>query len=216
MISAYNSTYNEFIDVNAGYLIVKTFARLYVDYNDRYALRRDVYAIPRIDREPTEYTIQYRGLDRDALDDYADSEINAEVRLALLVIDNHAVDGIIFLRSDAEDVYTSLGQLQSEYEIIWSRIAGIDMAPPDGYLSIGFEPTYFASDHFSASCDCMLFPRWHSTDEEEELFLPYFRQLNEHGLFMTPEVAKEFLDYYLSFDWTEHDEYIIAEIYLRE
>jgi len=216
MISAYNFAHNKFVEVNAGFLIVKTFAHLYDDYKERYALRHDMYAMPRIDREPAESIVQYRGLDRDALKDYDDSEIEAEVRLAMLEIDDQAVNGIVYSQSDVEAVYASLGPLQFRYEIIWSRIAGSNVLPPDGYSSAGFEPTYFASDHFSASCDCMLFPRCHGTDEEGKLFLPYFIQLNSHGLFVIPEVAQEFLEYYLSFDWTEHDESVIAEVFIRE
>jgi|WetSurMetagenome_2_1015567.scaffolds.fasta_scaffold97168_3 hypothetical protein len=219
MVSTYNHARNEFVDVDAGFFIVKSFPRLYNEYKDRYALQHNRYALPRIDRTPRESPIQYRGLDRDALDDYANSDIEAEVRLALLALDNQEVDGIVYSQCDVDEVYASLGPLQGEYEIIWSHIAGSDAAPPEGYASVGFEPTYFASDHFSPSCDCMLFPRWHGTDGEGELFTPYFRQLNRHGLFISPEVASEFLGYYLSFDWTEQDhngDYAIAEVFIRQ
>ena len=219
MVTAYNAARNEFVNVEAGFLIVKTFARLYADYKGRYPLCRDMYAIPRTDRGPMQSPIQYRGLDRDALDDYAESEMDAEMHLAMLAIDNRAVNGIVFSQGDAEEVFSLLGSLQSDYEIIWTRAAGSNVAPPDGYSSAGSEPTYLASDHFSASCDCMLFPRWHGTDDEGELFVPHFRKLNSHGLFATPDAAHDFLAYYLSLDWTEHDangDYVIAEIFIRQ
>ena len=227
MVSAYSHELHESVDVDAGFLIVETFACRYDEYinwdmfKDRYALQHNLYAVPRIEHTPKDSPTQYRGLDRNALDAYADSDLEAEVRLALLEIDNLAVNGIVFSQCDVDDVYASLGPFQGEYEIIWSRVAGSvagsDIAPPAGYSSAGFEPTYFVDDHFSASCDCMLFPRWHGTDEEGELFMPYFRQLNMHGLFINPEVAQEFLTYYLSFDWTEHDDdYIIAEVFISE
>ncbi len=190
----YNYSSGAFIKVDAGFLIVKTFTRLYDEYKIRYDLRRDIYAIPRIDREPVLSPVQYRGLDRDALDDNADSEMDAEVYLAVQAIDNRVMDGIVFARDDAESAIALLGVLQTDYEIIWSRIAGGAAVPPDGYSSAGFEPTYFVSDHFSASCDCMLFPRWHGTDEEGVLFMPYIRQLNKQGLFASTEVAQEFLE----------------------
>lgn len=123
MISAYNLTRNEFVDVLAGFLIVKTFARLYGDYKDRYALLRDLYTLPRVDREPMQSRIQYRGLGRDALDDDANSDVEAEVLLAMLTIDNKAVNGIVFSQLDAKEAFALLGPLQTEYEIIWSRIA---------------------------------------------------------------------------------------------
>jgi hypothetical protein len=150
---------DEVTEIGAGFLIVKAFARLYVEYADRYDLRRDVYAMPRIDREPAQSKIQYRGLDRDALDSYENSKLDAEVQLALLRLDGRAEDGIVFSWSDAQEVYSLLGPLQPDYEIIWSRLAGREIAPPDGYASAGFEATYFTGDHFSPSCDCMLFPR---------------------------------------------------------
>jgi hypothetical protein len=62
----------------------------------------------------------------------------------------------------------------------------------------------------------MLFPRWHGTDEEGELFIKYFNQLNSFGLFNSIETAEEFLQYYLSFDWTERDDYYIVEVLLDE
>ena len=216
MISAYNSATKEYIVIDAGLLIVKTFERLYADYKDRYALTRDYYAMPRIDREPRQSPIQYRGLDRDALDDYADSGLDAEVLLALLALERGAVNGIVFSPGDAQQVFEMLGPLQIDYEILWTRIAGSNVEPPGGYCSAGYDPTYFSGDHFSASCDCMLIPRWHGTDEAGELFLPFFHQLNAYGLFENPEVAQEFLDYYLSFDWTERGDFVIAEVFLRQ
>ena len=61
----------------------------------------------------------------------------------------------------------------------------------------------------------MLIPRWHGTDEEGTLFLKYFKQLNSFGLFNSIENAKEFLEYYLSFDWTERGEFYITEVFLN-
>jgi len=104
--------------IEAGFLILKTYERLYRDYRNRYNLEKPFYAIPRIDQKPSDFRIQYRGLDRDALDPV-------------------------------------------DYEAVWTRIAHLGIAEPKGFKSIGYEPTYFTGDHFSASCDCMLIPRWH-------------------------------------------------------
>ncbi len=215
MAFAYHSDRKEFVVVEAGFVIAKTFARLYDDYKGRYDLRRDCYAMPRVDRDWWQSPVQYRGLDRDALCDWQDSELPAEVHLALLEIDGCAVNGIVFRRPEAQEVHALLGNLQPDYEIIWSRVLGSNAAPPEGLTSVGFEATYFTGDHFSASCDCMLFPRWHGTDEEGELFRPHFQQLNAHGLFATPDAAQEFLGYYRSFDWTETGDYVIAEVFIE-
>jgi hypothetical protein len=99
-----------------------------------------------------------------------------------------------------------------DYEIIWAKIADRPHRPPSTFQRLGFEPTYFTSDHFSAVCDCMCFPRWHGTDREGELFRPYSDRLNANGLFDDASSAAEFLAYYLSVDWTERGEYEIAEV----
>jgi hypothetical protein len=36
--------------------------------------------------------------------------------------------------------------------------------------------------------------------------------LNRHAFFDTPEAAKVFIDYYLSFGWTERGPYVITEV----
>jgi len=203
------------MEIEAGFLIVKTFPKLYLDYAQRYELSKPFYALPRIDLDPDDYEIQYRGLDRDVLDAYSDSDNLAEIRMCELEKDNKCEDGFLFTQADVNDV---MGYLTDPtiYEIIWTRISKSDHKPPDGFISIGFEPSYFVGDHFSASCDCMLIPRWHGTDNEGILFKDYFNKLNKHGLFETHDIAKSFLDFYLSFDWTETGEYEISEVFIKE
>ena len=60
----------------------------------------------------------------------------------------------------------------------------------------------------------MLFPRWHGSDPEGTLFRDHFEKLNSFGLFYNRNDAREFLKYYLSFDWTETGEYYITEVAL--
>ena len=199
--------------ITSGFLIVKTYPKLYYEYVARYNINFDIYAIPRIDKTPEQYTIQYRGLDRDALDDYKDSNILAEIRLWELR--DKSIDGFVFKYEDAQDVYDYLDN-KLDYEIIWARIAGYPELPPNGFKSIGFEPTYFTGDHFAPQCDCMPIPRWHGTDEKNgTLFTDYFLKLNKCGLFPSMKEVQLFVDYYLSFDWTEHDDYEIAEVFIR-
>ena len=61
----------------------------------------------------------------------------------------------------------------------------------------------------------MLIPRWDGTDREGTLFKEYLDKLNRYGLFETYDIAKAFLDFYLSFDWTETGEYEIAEVFIK-
>ena len=212
----------------AGYLIVKTFVKLYHDYVGRDSVTHDWYAVPRIDRTPEEQRIQYKGIDRGALSplpvnllkelprDRLDTETaEAEVRLAELEESRLSFDGFLFRLQEASEVYDLLGEAKRNYELIWCRLAGSGYPVPPSFRSIGYEPSYFDSDHFSASCDAMMFPRWHGTDEEGKLFASYFAQLNRHGLFGTAEQAKDFLKYYLSFDWTETGKYKIVEVFIE-
>lgn len=199
--------------ITHGYLIVKPYATLYRKYMGRYKLTSDYYAIPRVDRTPEQSPIQYRGVDRDALSDYEKSDTLAEVRMAELVVEGRCEEGFLFADADLNEVLALLPS-DAEYEVVWTRIAGVTVDPPVGFEAIGFEPTFFIGDHFSASCDCLLIPRWHGTDKEGTLFAEHFRRLNAYGLFGTAVEAKVFLDFYLSFDWTETGEYSIAEVFL--
>ncbi len=216
------------MDRLSAFLVVKTFARLYRDYAGRYALARDVYAMPRTDKGPDDATLRYRGLDRDplyALHRYAERNLMsegmsyhlAEVRIAELEAEGHADNMYIAAYEDAIDVCGWIDERErGNYEIIWARVAGSARRVPSGYRFAGFEPSYFPDGCFSASCDCMLFPRWHGTDEGGQLFAPFFRRLNQHGLFETRADAEEFLRYYRSFDWTERGTYQTAEVFLHD
>jgi hypothetical protein len=205
----------------SGYLIVKTYEKLYEDYKSKYNLSQHVYGIPRIDVQPETYPQKYRGIDRDALSAFNESDLLAEVRLEELKRDAKdednllLLDGIILSYEDALEVYDYLDEQKSTYEVIWTRIANSTGQVPEGFTSLGFEPSYYFGDHFSALCDCMFIPRWHGTDQDGILFETYYRKLNEFGLFDDAVIAKEFLDFYLSFDWTEIGDYWIIEVFAK-
>jgi hypothetical protein len=118
-------------------------------------------------------------------------------------------------RADADEIRARLGEAERDDEVVWARRVAT-AAPPPGYGSAGYEPSYVTGDHFSASCDCMPFPRWHGTDEAGDLFRTHVRRLNRAGLFGTPEHAEEFLRYYLSFDWTATGQDHTTEVFLAE
>lgn len=201
--------------IDAGFLIVKTYEQLYNDHVSRYDLHTAIYAVPRIDQNPNSYSIQYRGIDRDALDSYCESDKKAELKMAELEEKGDCKDGFLFSESIVRDV-VSCGLFEQEYEIIWARRLSSGLSEPKGFCFVGYEPTFFEGDHFSASCDCMLMPRWHGTDKEGTLFLNYFKMLNQYGLFTSVNDAEHFLQFYLSFDWTETGDYTIAEIFVKE
>jgi hypothetical protein len=214
--------------LNQGFLIVQKYEHLYDKYKDRYQLTTDLYALPRIDRSPKEYRIQYRGIDRDCLTPNEWSPYNlAEIRLAELANQVKAEKRDFYYNEFKEvedfvpyellnEMYEWLEDDRPKYETIFVKIADTLGEIPDGFISIGYEPSYFYSDHFSASCDCMMISRWHGTDNEGTLFSKYFMQLNPYGMFPTIDIAKEFLEYYLSFDWTERGDYFITEVFIDE
>ena len=116
---------------------------------------------------------------------------------------------------DARRVY-SLLRNPERWEVIWAGNSDEAVDRSDVGATLGFEPTWFVGDRLSALCDCMCFPRWHGTDKEGVLFAEHYERLNEHALFNSRDEAKEFLEFYLSFDWTETGDYVIAEICLPE
>ncbi|MGH7280799.1 MAG: hypothetical protein ACRELY_04695, partial [Polyangiaceae bacterium] len=139
----------------------------------------------------------------------------AEMRM--LELKGKEIDGTEDFLTTYELAVDVLGWTKEEgsedYEIVWARIVDRADAPPSNFERLGFEPTYFMGDHFSAICDCMCFPRWHGTDPEGKLFRSHFDRLNTNGLFDDARTASEFLAYYLTIDWTERGEYEIAEVW---
>lgn len=201
-----------------GYLIVEKYESLYERYKTRYKATAPCYAIPRMDLKPESYKIKYRGVDRDCLEPNDVSPRNlAEIRMYELFEKGIISDDDDFVPAEyLDDVYGWLEEEKGNFETIFVKKSGADCIIPKDYVLIGYEPSYFYGDHFSASCDCMMLPRWHGTDEEGSLFLKYFNLLNNNGLFDTPEIANEFLEYYLSFDWTERGDFYITGVYIRE
>jgi hypothetical protein len=206
---------------DSGFLVVKTYKRQYrdwlVDWVTKPDLIPDIYALPRPDRQPGDYNLKYRGMDRDEISIDHKHRTLASLRVEDLIEEGKAADGIFTNQSDALDLVTYLDEGDRlDYEIIWAKVADSPIVPPTGYRTVGFEATYFLGDHFSAQCDCMLFPRWHGTDDEGTLFLEHFHKLNSYGMFDSIQDARNFLEYYRSFDWTEIGEYVIAEVFIPD
>ncbi len=208
----------------AGFLIVRTFEYLYRHFAKPAKHDRVVYSVPREGVPPQQIAKQYRGIDREALEAWSlqdlelglpniptPTERDACLAMHELECQGASDDDFIFSFADARRVFSRL-QLPEEWELIWAAeaTAGKDV-PPQGRL-LGYEPTWFSGDHFSAVCDCLCFPRWHGTDVEGELFTPHYERLNAHALFDTVAEAEGFLRFYQSHDWTETGDYVIAEV----
>lgn len=220
---------------NGGFLIVTRFEELCRDYCNRFEkIARDqwgfgddlIYSVPRQHFPPTEVRKKYRGIDRAPLIAWPSSQFpdetwmgreepEASQALEDLETAKKADDGFVFSILDARRVY-SLLQDPDRWELIWACNSATAFDRNGVGATLGFEPTWFVGDRFSAVCDCMCFPRWHGTDKEGVLFAEHYSRLNEHALFDSADEAMKFLEFYLSFDWTETGDYVIAEICLPE
>lgn len=202
------------MEITSGFLVVKRFEALYKEFAAKPDFCADIHALPLAGTGPERLAVRYRGLDRDAVSPDAKGSL-AEIRLFELRSESYdGTNDFLFRHVDALDVLRWVEDEASDvYEIAWTCVAGAPASPPAGFRLLGYEPTYFTSDHFSAIRDCMCFPRWHGTDNEGVLFRPYFERLNPNGLFDDPAEASAFLAHYRSFDWTETGDYEIAAVW---
>lgn len=212
----------------AGFLIVKTFETLYRAFPHPTPPDVSLYSVPQSNIEPAALSEKYRGIDREPIEGFPlksmaglirddPSTFPLDERAACLALhgleeQGKADEDFVFALHDARDIYSLLGE-PDKWEIIWAADTAARIQAPANVRLLGFEPTWFLGDHFSASCDCMFFPRWHGTDREGTLFVDYYNRTNEHGLFRSAEEAAAFLQFYLSQDWTETGDYVIAEVY---
>jgi hypothetical protein len=167
---------------------------------------------------------RYRGIDREPLQAFSDEHVRllgdtvppraehaAQRLLASLEDRGLFYWDFIFALSDAVEAFGLLDHAD-EYELIFASAHEAADAPGE-WVRLGYEPTWFGGDHFSALADCMFFPRWHGPGSDRTTFQRYFDDLNRDGLFEDVNGAQAFLDYYLSFRWTETGSYVIAEIW---
>jgi len=227
--------------MKSGYLIVKTYERMYREYLElrkemNFLLPTDktIYCVPWKEKKTQEYDKQYRGVSRDPLfpwDDYdeksfrgsglvvepIDNELKAHFvigRLAESKDDDDDLTDLIESYDDAVEAFNLL-KVPVEREIIWIRDMESDSPEKAEYPLLGYDPAYFGGDWFSAISDCMCFPVWHGTDTEGIHFKEFNENLNKYALFDTLDIAKAFLEHYLSFDWTEHvGEFRLIEVRL--
>ncbi len=212
--------------MSSGYLIAAQFETLYehalnnqaYDDHPQLSKKRPIYGIPLKEfPEPREDTPRYRGIDREPLDamSYEEAKILREAEVPVEANDATALlqqiqdrtgreDGWVTRIEDILAIWKLLGERQSAYELIFGRTFD-DTEPVPGFCEfLGWDSAQFVDDYFSCICDALFFPRWHGTDKEGTLFKKHYDSLNKNGLFDTNEQATDYLNYYLSFDWTEH------------
>jgi len=210
----------------SGYLIVPTFEVTYNEFSRRLPLGERMYALPREGVPASAIEKKYRGIDRYYLDPWTEEDLRlglpntdppkeppASLALQELGDEGRADWQWIFAREDALAVFLRLLQ-PIDWEIIWAGEAAGGGREVADLPVLGYEPAMLGSggSAFSAVSDCMCFPQWHGTDAEGQLFRAHHERLNRHALFDNSGDAKEFLDFYLSHDWTERGEFHIVEV----
>ena len=207
---------------DSGFLIVRPYAWLYQRFWKPAEPDQFIYAIPRKGADPDSNEKRYHGISREPLQAWFEElrdtphvkipeDLRAASALRLLEDDGRSAEDFIFDAADAGEIFSKLDHPNS-WELIWAANADAPIAEPAHTRLLGFDPTWFYDDHFSAIADSMCFPMWHGTDQDGTLFQEYFSRLNEYSLFPSADLAKEFLEFYLSFDWTETGDYLIAKI----
>jgi hypothetical protein len=209
---------------DGGFLIVKRFDRLYSEFKKPWGGGESFYGVPRVGFTAGEVTKQYRGIDREPLWPFSDKDVenlgdtvapriedSAQRRLAALDEDGFVRQDFLSRLIDAEEVLQLVTD-KASHELIWARNVEAALTAPTGWITLGYEPTWFGGDHFSPLCDCFFFPRWHGPDTGGILFKEHFESLNVNGLFETGEQARDYVTRYELQDWTETGPYVIAEV----
>ena len=207
---------------DSGFLIVRPYNWLYQRFWRPAEPEQFLYAIPRKGADPNSNEKRYRGISREPLQAWYEElrgaphievpeDFRAASALRRLEDSGLADDDFVFNHSDALDILSKLDQPDS-WELIWAGNADAQVVEPANAKLLGFEPTWFYGDHFSAIADSMCFPEWHGPDEDGTLFLDYYSRLNEYALFPSSSLARDFLEFYRSFDWTETGDYVIAKV----
>lgn len=204
----------------SGWLIVRSSEWLLRRFKP-LGLDRAMYGIPTLANPCPRPS--YRGIDRPGLgldsawigviSEESEEEGPALDHVALLSRRGRIEENLISNRQDAIETLERLRDPRS-WELI--RVLRHDQTAPepsDSLITLGFEPSYFGSDHFSPVSDALFFPRWHGSDPGGLAFADEFRSLNRNGLFQTSEEATAFLRVYLSQEWSEHDgDYSIVQV----
>jgi len=210
--------------VKSGYLIERSFERMYAEFDRPADPDEIIYSIPRRGVPAAGSSKKYRGIARNPLQPWFQElagapgvtepeEREAAAELRLLEDAGRSADDFIHSLDDVKRVWEKL-RAPTNWEVVWVADIEAGIAAPPHTPLLGFEPTWFTGDHLSAIADCMCFPIWHGNDEGGLLFAEHHDRLNEHALFPTQHEAQVFLQHYRSFDWTETGEYVIAEVRL--
>ena len=198
------------VEVSSGFLVVKTFERMYREYPVNIELYQQAYneilhPVP-LEQMPG----KYRGIDRDPIQPWVEGlrgsgiveptehELAASLFMDELTESGKAYDDFIFTLDDARKLLEMIPP-PVEREIIWTRrIDKADPPPPETVL-LGYDPTsFYAGEHESLIAGEAFFRYLRIADiddpEDRERASIHHARLNKWGLFDTPAHAKEYIN----------------------
>ncbi|MCP4263621.1 MAG: hypothetical protein GY774_39855 [Planctomycetes bacterium] len=213
--------------VTSGFMIVKTFERMYRDYLIRFEKYRKVKSGISYDPIPLEQMSgKYRGIARNPIapwiedfrgsgmiEEPTEQELDASLFMNDLTVARKAENDFIFELDNACKLLTKIHP-PVEREIIWARRIDKNDPPPPGTEILGYEPIDFDGD-FSSLIAHVLFFRYGWTadfdDPDGVRAKNYYSHLNKWGLFDTPDLARRYVDSFPLLPEHERPEHI-AEV----
>lgn len=197
------------VEVTAGFLVVKTFERMYRQYLTKF---KQWWQVEHPNDEPIlleQMPGKYRGVARDPMEPWFEcfrgagvfeeptqQELAANLFMTKLSESGKAKGFFIFALDDAKKLFGMI-RPPVEREIIWARrMDRNDPSPPETSI-LGYEPIDFDGD-FSSLIAHVLFFRYAWTvdldDPDGARAKIHYTRLNKWGLFDTPTYARQYVD----------------------
>lgn len=196
------------IGITAGFLVVKTFERMYRDHLATLDKLREVDSRDPRDPMPLELMPgKYRGIARDPIQPWyecfrgagvfeepTEQELEASLFLTELTDSGKAEGWFIFAEDDARKLLAMI-RPPVEREIMWAkRVHKVDPPPPETVV-LGYEPIDFNGDFSSLVTGGAFFRYFRTVDMEDPDGMRakvHHARLNKSGLFDTPAHAQEY------------------------
>jgi hypothetical protein len=199
------------MEVTAGFLVVKTFERMYREYLDKFEKWWKLEYPSSVPVLLEQMPGKYRGIARDSLQPWHESfrdtgvtepteqELAASFFMYELSESGKADDDFIFNLSDAKRLLDKIPK-PTEREIIWARRMDKTNPPPPETVVLGYEPSeFYPCDHNSIICRNAFFRYWrtdHQGDPHKIILETFHTRLNKWGLFDTLSSAEQYLDFF--------------------
>jgi hypothetical protein len=196
------------MEVTAGFLVVKTFERMYRDYLANFEKLRQVK--PSITYGPIlleQMPGRYRGIARDpmepwnealrgsGLEEPTEQELAASLFMADLNNSGKAEHDFIFSLDDARKLLEMIAP-PVEREIIWARYMDKNDPPPPETSILGYEPIDFDGDYTSLIAHVLFFRYYWNPDPDGTIAKIHHTRLNKWGLFDTPTNIWKYVDFF--------------------